>query len=93
LQLHPDKTRLIRFGRFAARDCRERGIGKPQTFDYLGFTHCCSRRRSNGQFKIVRLTVKKRMRATLVAVRETLMRRRHEPVSVTGRWLRRVLQG
>lgn len=93
LQLHPDKTRLIRFGRFAAQQCRERGIRKPETFDFLGFTHCCSTRRSNGDFKIVRLTIKKRMRATLVAIRETLMRRRHEPVPGVGRWLRRVLQG
>ena len=93
LELHPDKTRLIRFGRFAAQQCRERGIRKPGTFDFLGFTHCCSKRRSNGGFKIVRLTIKKRMRATLTAIRETLMRRRHEPVPVVGRWLRRVLQG
>ena len=93
LELHPDKTRLIRFGRFAAQQCRERGIRKPETFDFLGLTHCCSKRRSNGDFKIVRLTIKKRMRATLAAIRETLMRRRHEPVPVVGRWLRRVLQG
>ncbi|WP_167334050.1 reverse transcriptase domain-containing protein [Paraburkholderia dilworthii] len=78
LQLHPEKTRLIRFGRFAAQQYRERGIRKPETFDFLGFTHCCSRRRSNGDFKIVRLTIKKRMRATLASIRETLMRRRHE---------------
>jgi len=93
MELHPDKTRLIRFGRIAAQQCRERGIRKPETFDFLGFTHCCSKRRSNGAFKIVRLTIKKRMRATLAAIRETLMRRRHEPVPVVGRWLRRVLQG
>nr|WP_217478047.1 hypothetical protein [Paraburkholderia humisilvae] len=87
----PDKTRLIRFGRFAAQQSREQGIRKPQTFDFPGFTHCCSKRRSNGDFLIVRLTIKKRMRATLVANRETLMRRRHEPVPVVGPWLRRVL--
>ncbi len=66
---------------------------KAGDLDFLGFTHCCSKRRSNGDFKIVRLTVKKRMRATLVAIRKTLMGRRHEPVPVVGRWLRRVLQG
>ncbi|MBX5100085.1 group II intron reverse transcriptase/maturase [Rhizobium lentis] len=93
LQLHPEKTRLIRFGRYAARQCRERGIRKPETFDFLGFTHCCGRRRNDGGFKIVRLTIKKRMRTTLAAIRETLMRRRHEPVAVVGRWLRQVLQG
>jgi len=93
LQLHPEKTRLIRFGRYAARNCRERGIRKPETFDFLGFTHCCGRRRNDGGFKIVRLTIKKRMRTTLAAIRGTLMRRRHEPVAVVGRWLRQVLQG
>ncbi|CAM2194946.1 RNA-directed DNA polymerase [Paraburkholderia kururiensis] len=93
LQLHPDKTRLIRFGRYAAEHCRARGLGKPETFDFLGFTHCCSTRHGSDKFKIVRLTIKKRMRATLAAIRKTLMRRRHDPVPVTGRWLRRVLQG
>jgi hypothetical protein len=72
---------------------RERGIRKPETFDFLGFTHCCSTLRSNREFKIVRRTIKKRVRATLATLRETLVRRRHEPVRVTGRWLRRVLQG
>lgn len=89
----PTKTRLIRFGRFATQQCRERGMRKPETFDFLGFTHCCSTRRSNGDFKIVRLTIKERMRATLASTRETLMRRRYEPVLVTGQWLRRVLRG
>lgn len=93
LQLHPEKTRLIRFGRYAAQQCRERGIRKPETFDFLGFTHCCGRRRNDGGFKIVRLTIKKRMRTTLTTIRETLMRRRHEPVAKVGRWLRQVLQG
>uniref|UniRef100_UPI00403F57CA reverse transcriptase domain-containing protein n=1 Tax=Rhizobium sp. T1473 TaxID=555321 RepID=UPI00403F57CA len=93
LQLHPEKTRLIRFGRYAARNCRERGIRKPETFDFLGFTHCCGRRRNDGGFKIVRLTIKKRMRTTLAAIRETLMRRRHEPVAVVGRWLRASVTG
>ena len=91
LELHPDKTRLIRFGRFAAQRCRERGLRKPETFDFLGFTHCCGQ--YSGGFKIVRLTIKKRMRATLAAIRETLMRRRHESVPVIGRWLERVVTG
>jgi RNA-directed DNA polymerase len=91
LELHPDKTRLIQFGRYAAQRCRERGTGKPETFDFLGFTHCCGQ--YSGGFKIVRLTIKKRMRATLAAVRETLMRRRHEPIPVLGRWLGRVVRG
>ena len=91
LELHPDKTRLIRFGRFAAQQCRERGLRRPETFDFLGFTHCCGQYSSG--FKIVRLTIKKRMRATLAALREALMRRRHEPIPVIGRWLGRVVKG
>lgn len=91
LELHPDKTRLIQFGRYAAQRCRERGERKPETFDFLGFTHCCGR--YSGGFKIVRLTIKKRMRATLATIRTTLMRRRHEPVPVVGRWLGRVVTG
>jgi group II intron reverse transcriptase/maturase len=91
LELHPDKTRLIRFGRYAAQQCREREQQKPETFDFLGFTHCCGRT-SHG-FWVVRLTIKKRMRATLVAIRAALMRRRHEPVPKLGRWLGRVMQG
>jgi group II intron reverse transcriptase/maturase len=91
LELHPDKTRLISFGRYAAQRCRERGAGKPETFDFLGFTHCCGQ--YSGGFKIVRLTIKKRMRVTLAVIRETLMRRRHEPIPAIGRWLGRVVQG
>lgn len=92
LSLHPDKTRLIRFGALAAAQSRRLGLGKPASFDFLGFTHCCGKTQ-RGRFKIVRLTVKKRMRATLKSIREALLRRRHEPVAVTGRWLRRVVQG
>ncbi len=92
LTLHPDKTRLLRFGRFAAARRRESGQGKPETFDFLGFTHCCGKSRG-GIFKVVRLTIKKRMRATLSAIRETLNRRRHEPVPVIGRWLGSVVRG
>lgn len=91
LELHPEKTRLIRFGRYAAQQCRERGLRKPETFDFLGFTHCCGQHIRG--FKIVRLTIKKRMRATLATIREILMRRRHEPVPVVGRWLGSVVRG
>ncbi|VVP59787.1 hypothetical protein PS900_06111 [Pseudomonas fluorescens] len=92
LSLNASKIRLIEFGRFAARNCRKRGLGKPETFDFLGFTHCCSTNRSGG-FQILRLTVKKRMRATLLAIRNELKRRRHEPVRVVGQWLNRVVSG
>jgi RNA-directed DNA polymerase len=92
LALHPDKTRLIEFGRYAIKNRKQRGEGKPETFDFLGFTHCCSTTLWGG-FKILRLTVKKRMRATLKAIRETLRKRMHHSVPEVGRWLGRVVQG
>lgn len=92
LTLHPDKTRLIQFGRFAAASRREHGKGRPETFDFLGFTHCCGTDR-RGRFRLRRLTVKKRMRATLVALRAAMMQRRHEPIPITGQWLGRVVRG
>jgi group II intron reverse transcriptase/maturase len=92
LTMNETKTRLIEFGRFAAARRKRRGLGKPETFDFLGFTHCCSRNRQ-GQYKLLRLTVKKRMRTTIAAIREKLMSRRHEPIAVVGKWLNRVVQG
>ena len=92
LALHPEKTRLIEFGRFAARNRDARGQDGPETFDFLGFTHCCGRTR-RGRFQVVRLAAKKRMRATLHALHEVLLRRRHEPIKAVGDWLRRVVQG
>lgn len=92
LSLNASKTRLIEFGRFAAKNRRDRGLGKPETFDFLGFTHCCSTNR-NGGFQILRLTVKKRMRATLPVIRDELKRPRHEPIRVQGQWLNRVFSG
>ena len=92
LALHPDKTRLIEFGRFASDRRRRRGQEGPETFDFLGLTHCCGTDRQ-GRFQVIRITAKKRMRATLAAIREALYRRRHEPVPVIGMWLKRVLGG
>jgi group II intron reverse transcriptase/maturase len=92
LALHPDKTRLFEFGRFASDRRRRRGQERPETFDFLGFTHCCGTDRQ-GRFQVIRVTSKKRMRATLTAIRETLHRRRHEPVPIIGAWLTRVLSG
>ena len=92
LTLNAKKTRLIEFGRFAATNRKRRGQSKPETFDFLGFTHCCGTDRQ-GRFKVVRLTVKERMRATLEAIRAELMRRRHESVAIVGKWLNRVVQG
>lgn len=92
LTLHAKKTRLIEFGRFAASTRKRRGQDKPETFDFLGFTHCCSTTRA-GLFQVRRLTVKKRMRAKIAQVRVDLMRRRHQPIAVVGKWLNRVVQG
>ena len=92
LELHPDKTRLIEFGRRAARDRSVRGLGKPETFDFLGFTHICAKSRS-GRFWVKRITISKRMRAKLREVYDQLKRRRHEPIPVQGQWLRSVVQG
>ena len=92
LKLHGTKTRLIEFGRFAAEN-RERRGKRPETFDFLGFTHVCSRTRRTDQFTVHRYSVRKRMRATLGALRIELRRRMHDPVGKTGRWLNRVVTG
>ena len=92
LELHPDKTRLIEFGRHAARRRAARGLGKPETFDFLGFTHICAKSRS-GWFWLKRITISKRMRAKLREVNDQLKQRRHQPIPVQGQWLRSVLQG
>jgi group II intron reverse transcriptase/maturase len=93
LTLHPEKTRLIEFGRFAARDRQLRGEGKPETFDFLGFTHSCGQKRQSRTFLVKRKTAKKRMRARLRAVKERLARIRHRPIREQGLWLGRVLAG
>ena len=92
LELHPEKTRLIEFGRFAASTRKRKGLGKPETFDFLGFTHICGKTR-NGRFALLRLTVKKRMRASLAAIRTRLKDLRHAPIPEQGTWLNRVLRG
>lgn len=92
LELHPDKTRLIRFGRFAAGDRAKRGEGKPESFDFLGFTHMCGLDRS-GKFRLDRRTSKVRMRTRLAAISARLKLHRHKPIPVQGAWLRRVIQG
>jgi RNA-directed DNA polymerase len=92
LSLHPGKTRLIEFGRFAAVNRAQRGLGKPETFAFLGFVHICghSRRRF---FQLTRKSRRDRMRAKLRAIKEELRRRRHEPIPQQGRWLHQVLRG
>jgi RNA-directed DNA polymerase len=91
--LHPAKTRLIRFGRHAAEQREKRGEGKPETFDFLGFTHFCTRSRKYGSFVIGRKTIKKRMRATLQAIKMELRKRLHDPIAKTGAWVYSVLKG
>jgi RNA-directed DNA polymerase len=92
LELHPGKTRLIEFGRFAAASRGRRGLGKPETFDFLGFTHICAKSK-NGRFWLKRITISKRMRAKLKAVKDQLRQRMHEPVPEQGRWLTAVVRG
>ena len=93
LELHSEKTRLIEFGRFAASNRERRGEGKPETFNFLGFTHLCGVTRTTGRFTVRRQTIAKRLRAKLREVKEQLRRRWHEPVAKTGAWLRSVVQG
>jgi group II intron reverse transcriptase/maturase len=93
LELHPDKTRLLEFGPFAADNRRRRGEGKPETFDFLGFTHICVRKRSNRMFTVLRQTIRKRLQAKLGEVKAELRRRMHDPVPEVGKWLRSVVGG
>ena len=93
LELHADKTRLIEFGRFAAKEREKRGLGKPETFSFLGFTHSCSKTRKSGKFILLRRPMKKRMRAKLKQVYAELRQRKHVPVPEVGAWLRTVVQG
>lgn len=92
LALHPDKTRLIAFGRKAANDWRHRGGPKPGTFNFLGFTHTCGKTRK-GWFIVLRQTMRQRMQAKLVALKEELRRRMHLPVPEQGAYLRSVVAG
>jgi group II intron reverse transcriptase/maturase len=92
LSLHPDKTRLIEFGRFAATNRARHGLGKPETFTFLGFVHICGRSR-RGLFQLKRKTRRDRMRAKLRAIKEELRRRMHEPIPQQGHWLRQVVRG
>src|SRR5437868_8815089 len=92
LSLHPEKTRLIEFGRYAAQNRKRRGLGKPETFNFLGFTFICGKSRKGG-FLIKRKTRRDRMRAKLKAVSQELRRRMHQPPDEVGNWLRHVVKG
>jgi len=93
LTLHPQKTRLIEFGRASAARREREGRGRCETFDFLGFTHICGKTRKNKRFVLWRRTNAKRMSRTLAAIKEQLRRRRHDPVGKTGRWLASVIRG
>ena len=92
LTLHPTKTRLVEFGRFAASNRRERGQSKPETFDFLGFTHICAVT-GRGKFYIRRITIRKRLRRKLKAVKAELIERMHDPLEDVGAWLASVIRG
>ncbi len=92
LELHPDKTRLIEFGARAATERKKQGRGKPETFDFLGFTHICGKTRK-GRFTVLRRTVRKRMQAKLQVLKAELRWRWHDPVPELGRWLGSVVRG
>ena len=93
LELNAKKTRLIEFGRFAMDNRARRGEGKPETFDFLGFTHICARRRKDGRYVVRRKTIAKRLRTKVKEISTELTRRRHEAVVDQGRWLRSVVRG
>ena len=92
LTLHPEKTRLIEFGRFAAERRRRRGLGKPESFDFLGFTFICGKTRQ-GKFQINRKTRPERMRAKLKMIKEEMRKHMHQPIPDQGKWLERVVRG
>jgi len=93
LELHPDKTRLIEFGRHAAENRKQRDKGKPEVFNFLGFTHMCGKTRRTGRFIVKRKTIRKRLSAKLSELKEELRYRWHQPVAEVGKWLKSVVQG
>jgi len=93
LELHPDKTRLLEFGPYAIDQRQWRGEGKPETFNFLGFTHICVKKRSNGRFTVLRQTIRKRLQTKLNEVKAELQRRMHQPIPEQGKWLRAVVGG
>ncbi len=92
LEIQPEKTRLLEFGRFAAYNRRARGLGRPETFEFLGFTHCCAQS-SRGRFLLKRITSRHRIRRTLKAVGTALLGHRHSPLPEQGLWLGSVVRG
>lgn len=93
LQLHPEKTRLLEFGPYAAARRKRAGLGKPETFNFLGFTHICATKRSNGRFTVLRQTMRRRLQAKLSEVKAELRRRMHASIPAQGQWLGAVVRG
>ena len=93
LELHPEKTRRLEFGPLAINNRQRRGKGKPETFNFLGFTHICVRKRSNGMYTVLRQTMRKRLQAKLREVKTELWRRLPHPLPDVGQWLRSVIGG
>jgi RNA-directed DNA polymerase len=93
LTLHKDKTRLIEFGRFAAKNRKDRGDGKPETFTFLGFTHICSEKRCDGRFTVRRETARAKLNKSIQRIKVELRNRMHWAIEEQGRWLHRVLVG
>src|SRR6266704_2146705 len=93
LELHPEKTRLLEFGPHAIDQRQWRGEGKPETFNFLGFTQICVKERSNGRFTVLRQTIRKRLQTKLNEVKAELKRRMHEPIPKQGKWLQAVVRG
>jgi RNA-directed DNA polymerase len=91
-ELHPEKTRLLEFGPFAISNRQRRGEGKPETFNFLGFTHICVKKRSNGMYTVLRQTIRKRLQAKLNEVKAELPRRMHNPIAELGQWLQAVVR-
>ena len=92
LKLHPDKTRVLRFGRFALRDSARDGRTRPETFEFLGFTHICAKGKE-GRFRTLRRTSRKKRKSKLAALRQQMRRRKHDPAPEQHRWLNSVLRG
>jgi hypothetical protein len=93
LEVNPEKTRLLEFGPYAAVNQRRRGLRQPETFNFLGFTHICGKKRSNGRFTVLRQTIRQRLQRKLQEVKAELRRRMHRPIREQGAWLRSVVRG
>jgi hypothetical protein len=92
LSLHPEKTRLIEFGRFAVQNRSRKGLGKPETFNFLGFTHICGQSRQ-GKFMLMRRTRRDRMKVKLQEIKDELWKHMHDSIPQQGEWLRQVVRG